>query len=264
VTAQESAAAERAAREDEALQLHLQAERGRIIGLQRLQQAEEQTKQAAAQLYEYGQQNFSDIASAEDLERLRKTDPGRHRALMLLNERATQVFKTAREIGVAKQHATSEGQARQRAEQAARREAMNVQQDQLAEEAIQKAIPEVPLPEIRRAAKEMLKKTGVSESVIKEHWLGRPLDMRNPHIQTILAKASMWDRAQERSAEVRRSIADKRVQDPQPLKPGVAGHVVASRDAGDINQIKAALKTAKGKRALELGTQLQQARRGRQ
>ena len=205
-TAQEQAEQARVAQEQEAQNRHLIAERARQAGLQRLQTVEAQAKQAAAELFAYGQQNFSDIASAEDLEQLRRTDPGRHRALMLLNQKATQVMSTLQQVDGVKRQASDEAMAQQKAARAAQREAIIAQQDQAAADAIQREIPDTPYGEIQRAAKEVLLKTGVSEAAIAEHWNGAPVDLRNPNVQLILAKAGAYDRAQQRAAEIRKSI----------------------------------------------------------
>ena len=104
-------------------------------------------------------------------------------------------------------------------------------------------------------------KTGVSEAAIAEHWNGKPVDLRNPNVQLILAKAGAYDRAQQRAAEIRKSL---RAAPPPPvMKPGAGGQIVASRDAEGINELRSQLRGAKGNKAIALGTKLQQALRSR-
>lgn len=104
-------------------------------------------------------------------------------------------------------------------------------------------------------------KTGVSEAAIAEHWNGKPVDLRNPNVQLILAKAGAYDRAQQRAAEIRKSL---RAAPPPPvMKPGAGGQIVASRDAEGINELRSQLRVAKGTKAIALGTKLQQALRSR-
>ena len=180
---------------------------------------------------------------------------------MLLNQKATQVMSTLQQVDGVKRQASDEAMAQQKAARAAQREAIIAQQDQAAADAIQREIPDTPYGEIQRAAKDVLLKTGINEAALAEHWNGKPVDLRNPKVQLILAKAGAYDRAQQRAAEIRKSL---RAAPPPPvMKPGAAGQLVASRDAEGINELRSQLRGAKGNKAIALGTKLQQALRSR-
>ena len=138
-------------------------------------------------------------------------------------------MSTLQQVDGVKRQASDEAMAQQKAARAAQREAIIAQQDQAAADAIQREIPDTPYGEIQRAAKEVLLKTGISEAAIAEHWNGRPVDLRNPNVQLILAKAGAYDRAQQRAAEIRKSI--RQAPPPPVMKPGSAGQIAASRDA---------------------------------
>ena len=72
-------------------------------------------------------------------------------------------------------------------------------------------------------------------------------------LQLILAKAALWDLAQEKARQIRQSNL------PQVVKPGTY-RSASDGDAQSVDELTARLKNATGREAIRLGTALTKAR----
>ena len=109
--------------------------------------------------------------------------------------------------------------------------------------------------EVRAQARKTLQNAGLSENDIKRLWSGdEAVDAHSSVLQLLLAKAALWDSAQEKARQVRQSNL------PQVIKPGTY-RSASDGDAQSVNELKARLKKATGREAIRLGTQLTRAER---
>jgi hypothetical protein len=187
-----------------------------------------------------------------DVEQLRQADPSRFHRLaqfdQALRDRQQRIAAIAHARGV---HEQQQAQIDARARAAAR-----AQQDQAFERLAAQHIPnwERISGEVRVQARKTLQAAGLSDDNMRRLWTGdESIDAHSSVLQLILAKAAQWDLAQEKARQVRQTPV------PPVMKPGT----YRARDDGaqSVRDLQAALKGAKGREALRLGTALTKARR---
>jgi hypothetical protein len=123
------------------------------------------------------------------------------------------------------------------------------------------AAPEMSDPvkakELREAVGNALKEVGFKDDELEAAYTrGQSgISLRDHRTQLILRKAGLWDLAQAKAKQVRQ------VSVPPVLKPGTARSTRGDDKAAEIASLQKELLTAKGRRAIEIATQLQQAKR---
>ena len=143
----------------------------------------------------------------------------------------------------------------QRAQTEAAVTAYNQQEDSKFGQWFGKEFPGHKLSDLTPYVRQALVKSGVDDAKINQLW--RSGALRGLETQQILAKAGMYEMAQEKS----RSIASKRVPPVNPLPPGVVPIVRGAGSEENIRNLERALDGATGDRAVRLATKLQQQRR---
>ena len=89
--------------------------------------------------------------------------------------------------------------------------------------------------EVRAQARKTLQNAGLSESDIKRLWTGdEAVDAHSSVLQLILAKAALWDLAQEKARQVRQTNL------PQVIKPGTY-RSASDGDAQSVGELTARL-----------------------
>jgi hypothetical protein len=192
-------------------------------------------------------------ATAADVEQLRVQDPARHARLVqadqALRVRQQRIAAMAQQRG---QRETQEAQitAQQRA-------SARAAQDRAFESLATKHIEgwETRQGEVRAQARKTLENAGLSPAEIHHLWNGdASVDAHSSVLQLVLAKAALWDSAQQKAHLIR--------QTPMPavIRPGV-GRSHGRDGAERVASLQARLKTAKGNEAIRLGTELTRAKR---
>jgi hypothetical protein len=137
------------------------------------------------------------------------------------------------------------------------RAAARAKQDQYFEQLATQHIPnwESIRGEVTAQARKTLQNAGLSDSDIQRLWTGdEAVDAHSSVLQLILAKAALYDRAQERRHQIRQSNL------PQVVKPGTYRNS-GDGDAQSVNELTARLAKATGREAIRLGTALTKAKR---
>jgi len=191
--------------------------------------------------------------SPEQIEDLRQKDFARFQKLALadkmLRERQQKIAAIAHQRGVHE---------REKAHlNAVSRAAARAKEDKAFEQLATQHIPnwESVRGEVTAQARKTLQNAGLSDSDIQRLWTGdEAVDAHSSVLQLILAKAALYDRAQERAHQIRQSNL------PQVIRPGTY-RSASDGDAQSVGELTARLKKATGREAIRLGTALTKARR---
>ena len=109
--------------------------------------------------------------------------------------------------------------------------------------------------EVTAQARKTLQNAGLSQADIQRFWDGEDaVDAHSSVLQLMMAKAALYDRAQERAHQIRQTNL------PQVVRPGTY-RSASDGDAQSVNELKARLKKATGREAIRLGTALARAER---
>ena len=187
------------------------------------------------------------------MEQLRQADPARFQRLAQFDQALRE--RQQRIAAIANQRAAHE--AEQARIEATARAAARAQQDRHFEQLAAQHIPnwQTVRGEVTEQARKTLQNAGLSDSDIKRLWDGdEVVDAHSSVLQLILAKAALYDRAQERAHQIRQSNL------PSVVKPGTY-RSAPDGDAASVAELRAKLNKATGRRAIELGAALTRATR---
>jgi len=224
------------------------AEQRRALEAERQQtaQARQQYEQALPQVLAAAQAawdgEFSDIKSWADAEQLQKDDFVRYQRWDLLRQKAQS--------------------ARSELDTVQRRQAQEVAQNfntfaktedaKFTEQAPEMADP-AKARALRESASKALKDLGFRDEELTAAWDGRTgVSMRDHRVQLLIRKAALWDEAQAKAKQVRQAPV------PPVQRPGTARSTQGDADTARAAKVRSELKTASGRRAIELATELQQ------
>lgn len=190
------------------------------------------------------QREFPDIRNWDQLEHLQATNPHRFQRFQLLYNKAQA---TQGELMAAQQ----------------RRQAWNAQRwaqysqanDQRFAEAVPEMRDEKRAKELQENARETLRAAGFTDQEIMGAWMGRPLYLRDHRAQSLLRDAAVYRQMQSKAKKVQQTPV------PQVTRPGAVRSTASVHEA-NVAKLEKQLQTAKGRRAIELATELTKARRG--
>jgi hypothetical protein len=232
----------------------LAQERQRLAALKRAEGAEVVLRNDYDQLVAAVVQEFPGLAQATpaDVEQLRVQDPQRHAKLMMADQMLRE--RQQRIAALAQQRNAREQQEARAAWQ--QRSAARAAEDAAFERLAAQHIPnwEQVNGELRVQARKTLHAAGLSDDNIRRLWSGdESIDAHSSVLQLILAKAAQWDLATQRAHQIRQTPV------PPVMKPGTS----RPRNDGEqsVRDLQTALRNAKGREALRIGTALTKARR---
>lgn len=213
-----------------------------------------------ARLTQQVQRDFPELAqvqSEQDLQilhnNLQAQNPARARTLAQADQAMRQTQAALAQL--TNQRKAHEAHQQQAAAQ--QRAAARAAEDAAFETLAAKHIPnwETVHGEVRAQARKTLESAGLSQDQIHRLWNGSDsVDAHSSVLQLVLAKAALWDRANEKAKQVRQAPM------PSVIRPGV-GISRGYSDQEHVSSLKARLKSAKGNTSLKVATELLRAQR---